>query len=1029
MRGPHDKPHDGKSLAGGSPDAIARPSADSSLLEQLAEFSQSAGEYASALDYYEQVLRIAERARESSGVLSTILLRMASCRSQTGDYAGAVEILDRAVANLPPDADETEFCRILNEKAFAHIRLGDYAKADECTRRIMDRLLIPDSAAQLARAQNSSGIVAMWRGDWEQANRLFEAALAGFRVLENREGVAQCLNNLGLMEKNRGNNEVALRHLRESLRIAEEVGSTYYVGAHLNNIGLLEFKLGAWEDARSSWERAMRLLEGIGNKWEVGTILLNLGNYYRHKRDWEEADVLYRRAQTIVDDLGEAREKILVKEFRGDLSLASESYAEAREFYLAGLAEAAILAPEGDVVLELMRRLADLESRTGHDAEAFQYLGKAFGVSDHLREQSERGVLHRIRARLEGKAGETAAALESYRESVSLLERFGTPFELAVTRLELATFCIENIIDLDDAERQLEMARRMFDSVGAEYEAGHAYLMTAKLEMAGDHPSPNARVHLETAIDLLERVGNDEDRSALREVNGEIDRLLEETSLSPRNELAALNEAVGRLHAAPEGIERVRTMERILEDRMGADRAALFLVAKGNRGFDLASGGSLKGSEAAEVLAAVQALVRGRPLGPKPFVSTAPARDPRFAALASAPRFARLGSLLFMPLFSEEELLGGLYVDRQVEAGFFRQPEIDFFVAFATAATMAVQEMRLESIRSENLRLRRELSSRNGFHGIITQNRRMLEILDLVERLRDSSTTVLLQGETGTGKELLAGALHAASNRSEKPLVTINCAAISKDVLESELFGHVRGAFTDAKTDKIGLFEKADGGTIFLDEIDKTTREFQERLLRVVDQGEVKPVGSNQVRKIDVRIVCASNRPLKEEVEEGRFLKDLYYRLRVIAIDIPPLRERKEDVPLLVDHFVRSFSEKSSKKILGVTHEAMSQLIAHSWPGNVRDLRHEIERAVTMSDDGAQLRADHLSADVKPSRSVPALLLGGTESLQDFIENIEKDAVVGALKKTAGNRSHAAKLLGISRRGLLNKITRYSIDL
>ncbi|HET9886192.1 MAG TPA: sigma 54-interacting transcriptional regulator, partial [bacterium] len=232
-----------------------------------------------------------------------------------------------------------------------------------------------------------------------------------------------------------------------------------------------------------------------------------------------------------------------------------------------------------------------------------------------------------------------------------------------------------------------------------------------------------------------------------------------------------------------------------------------------------------------------------------------------------------------------------------------------------------------------------------------------------------------------------------------------------------------------AKADKIGLFEKADGGTIFLDEIDKTSTQFQEKLLRAVDQGEIKPVGSNQVRRIDVRIVCASNRPLREEVEAGRFLKDLYYRLRVIGIDIPPLRERKEDVPLLVDHFLQDFSQKMAKKIAGFSHEALSALIAHSWPGNVRDLEHEVERAVAIADEGAVIRPDQLSPEIRQTRNAPTLLLGGEQGLQEFIEGIERDLVVNALKKTGGNRSHAAKLLGISRRGLLNKIARYTINL
>lgn len=1028
MRKPHDKPHDGKGTSGAPPDSGTLASPDLSLLEQLAEFSQSAGEFGSALDYYEQVLRIAQKARESSGMLSHILLRMASCRSQVGDYAGALEILDRALANIPEDAPALERCKVLNEKAFALIRLGDYAKADACVRSIAEQLLQPEAAAQMARAQNSSGVIAMWRGDWVLAHQAFESALVGFRSIGDRDGIAQCLNNLGLMEKNRGNNDTALRHLREALQIAEEVGDTYYVGVRLNNIGLLEMKLGAWEEARLSWERAMRLLEGIGNKWEVGTIHLNLGNYYRLKREWEKAESHYLRAESIAREMGEAREKVLVEEFRGDLAFASENYAEARALYLQGLEHGLSLAPEGDVVLELLRRLTDLESRTGNLVEARQYLDRGFALSDHLQEEVERGVLLRIRARLEGLEGEIASALDSYRESIRIQERVGSPFELATTRLEFAAFCIENIIDLEDAEQQLEVARLTFERVGAEYEAGHAYLMTAKLDMVSEHPSPNARMHLETAIDFLERVGNDEDRSAIREVNGEIDRLLEESSLSTRNELAALNESLARVRASSDATQRVGVIEQVLEERMGADRAALFLVSEGGERFELADGSSLKAAEVREVLEYVTAIRGDRAMSPRVFVSTAPSRDPRFEGSVRS-GLARLGSILFMPLFSDDELIGGLYVDRRVEAGFFKQPEIDFFFAFASAAGMAVQETRIEAIRLENQRLRRELSTRSGFHGIYTQNRRMLEIVDLIERLRESKSTVLIQGETGTGKELVARALHAVSSRGGSPLVAINCAAISRDVLESELFGHVRGAFTDAKSDKVGIFEKANGGTIFLDEIDKTTREFQERLLRVVDQGEIKPVGSNDVRRIDVRILCASNRSLREEVEANRFSADLYYRLRVISIELPPLRDRKEDIPILVDRFLKVFSEKTGKFVSSISPEAQILVMAHSWPGNIRDLRHEVERAVTMVDNGEVLRPEHLSAELRGSAKPTTPILGGKESLQEMVGGMEREMVVTALQKTSGNRSQAARLLGISRRGLLNKIARYAIDL
>ncbi|HMB71520.1 MAG TPA: sigma-54 dependent transcriptional regulator, partial [bacterium] len=294
-------------------------------------------------------------------------------------------------------------------------------------------------------------------------------------------------------------------------------------------------------------------------------------------------------------------------------------------------------------------------------------------------------------------------------------------------------------------------------------------------------------------------------------------------------------------------------------------------------------------------------------------------------------------------------------------------------------------------------------------------------------RLRDSRATILIQGETGTGKELLARAAHTVSTRSGLPLVTVNCAALSRDVLESELFGHVKGAFTDAKTDKVGLFEEADGSAIFLDEIDKTSTAFQERLLRVVDQGEIKPVGSSGAKQVDVRILCATNRPLKQLVEEGLFLKDLYYRLRVISIDLPPLRDRKEDVPLLVDHFHQEFARSLDRESRGFSHEAMNTMVAHSWPGNVRDLRHEVERAVAMSREGSRIEAKDLSPELQ--EAVPTKPgLRPNQSLQDYVEEIERELVTRALRKTEGNRSRAAKLLGISRRGLLNKIGRYAID-
>jgi DNA-binding NtrC family response regulator len=285
---------------------------------------------------------------------------------------------------------------------------------------------------------------------------------------------------------------------------------------------------------------------------------------------------------------------------------------------------------------------------------------------------------------------------------------------------------------------------------------------------------------------------------------------------------------------------------------------------------------------------------------------------------------------------------------------------------------------------------------------------------------------VLIEGETGTGKEILARAIHTTGDRAGRPFVTIDCSALSNEILESELFGHVKGAFTDAKTSKQGLFETADGGTVFLDEIDKTSRKFQERLLQVVDKREFKPVGSTVSRKVDFRLICATNRDLAREVEDGRFLEDLYYRLKVIALRLPPLRERRDDIPLLAEHFLEMYSSRLGKSVIGFSAAAMDLLVSYTWPGNVRQIEHEIERAVTFASEGELITPDLFSEDLTKWGTIVAT--DGKKPLMDAVEQVEKQMIREAIRRCGGNKTRAAKSLGISRRGLLNKLQRYHIE-
>jgi Nif-specific regulatory protein len=288
---------------------------------------------------------------------------------------------------------------------------------------------------------------------------------------------------------------------------------------------------------------------------------------------------------------------------------------------------------------------------------------------------------------------------------------------------------------------------------------------------------------------------------------------------------------------------------------------------------------------------------------------------------------------------------------------------------------------------------------------------------------------VLIQGETGTGKELIAKVIHYNGPLKDKPFVAENCGALSENLLESELFGHVKGAFTGAVADKKGLFELANGGTIFLDEIGEMPATMQVKLLRVLEERQLRPVGGSQYRKVDVRLIASTNRVLEEEVKKGSFREDLFYRVNVFPITLPPLRERRGDIPLLADHFLKKHAKKLNRPAARLTPPALDLLSQYNWPGNVRELENEIERALTLAGRKGEIRAEYLSERITASSEKRLSNQETDGTLQEVTERIEQKMVLEALHKSNGNRSQAARILGLTRQGLLNKITRYNIKL
>ncbi len=343
--------------------------------------------------------------------------------------------------------------------------------------------------------------------------------------------------------------------------------------------------------------------------------------------------------------------------------------------------------------------------------------------------------------------------------------------------------------------------------------------------------------------------------------------------------------------------------------------------------------------------------------------------------------------------------------------------------------------LEIRNLRRENKNLKKELKNKYGFKNIIGSSPAMKEVFSLIEKVADTDSTVLITGESGTGKELIAHAIHYASDRKDKPFIPVNCAAIPEELLESELFGHEKGAFTHAIKTRIGRFELANKGTIFLDEIGEMSPSLQVKLLRVLQERKFERVGGVKTISVDIRVVAATNKDLETEVKEGKFREDLFYRLNVIPIHIPPLRERPSDIPLLVDYFLRKYSKDKGRKIEGVSEDAMKILMKYDWPGNVRELENIIERLVILS-NGKTIKKEDLPIQIieKVGAQISTTLPTGEMeipeeglSLSEAVSNLEKTLILKALERTGGIKNRAAKLLKMNRTTLIEKMKKLGL--
>ncbi|RME84771.1 MAG: diguanylate cyclase [Planctomycetota bacterium] len=408
--------------------------------------------------------------------------------------------------------------------------------------------------------------------------------------------------------------------------------------------------------------------------------------------------------------------------------------------------------------------------------------------------------------------------------------------------------------------------------------------------------------------------------------------------------------------------------------------------------------------------------------------------DPDFSQYKSVVDL-KLKSILCVPIKYKKKTIGVIYLDNMQGAEKFSQSDLDWVTQFAEKIATPVlhswnTKRKQEELEEKAKRLEKSidaLAEKYSYHNIIGKSPAMEKVYQLLDKISETSHPVYIHGESGTGKELIAKAIHYNGPRKSRPFVAENCAAISESLLEAELFGYVKGAFTGADRDKKGLFEIADGGTLFLDEVGDMTIGMQKKLLRVLQEGELRRVGGKNIIPVDVRIICASNKNLKELVEKGEFREDLYYRLNVITINLPPLRDRKEDIPLLVDHFLKKIAKDEGVEPKTIHPKALELLVKYDWPGNIRELQNEISRAMVLAGDKSNITVDDLSEKIKRG---PKMLLStsyGQRTLKEILEECEREAIAQTLELTNWNKAKTARILEVSRTTLDKKIQVYNL--
>ncbi len=1006
--------------------------------EQLAELNLRFENFSDAIGAFERALASAKAGGEPPAKIASLCKRLGECYIGKSEMRKALAFLEEARSILTQESlannreARIESALVNARTAKALYDLGRYEDSKRYGLAAYEVLRSTSLNTEIGRVELTIGGAWFRVGDMERAKDYCRRALASFEREREEEDLANAYNNLGLICKSACQWEEATKYLEKARLLAEKLGHNYGVASRCLNLGVVKVKLAEWELAGYYLDQALRRFSEIGNQAGIAKARIALGQLHLKRREWEPSRAHLEEGLSIANECSLGREAVLAREFLGELALELGRYDDAADALRAALKESEALGSPADLEGEVARRLAEVSLAMGRGRDALHLARKSMKACARGGDRYEELAARRAHGMALASLGRTGEGTVEIQNVLSNLRRLGERYQLARTCVSLASCLSASPTSGGGGETDpmvlglLREASEIFAALGLRGLQAEVQLEMARAEQA-DGATDRALDAIDRGLAFVD--GTDEPvlSEKLEKFRGELERVFAPDSELLSSEMRTFLE-VDRLTRTGAGDKEILTsVLRRLVSRSGCDKGFVSICPDGSRG-TVASAVGMDRSEAKRILSVLCSKEEGAVDRAAPLIVTSVERDSRLREASGA--LEGISCLVFMPFSLPWESRSAIFVARNSDnpLGSFNQADLNKLAVHMNFAAMALFGVERSELVKENVKLKGELESKFAQDGIVTRNREMLEILELVRKIGDTNATVLVEGETGTGKGLVARAIHMASSRSSQPFFQINCAALPEPLLESELFGHVQGAFTGAVSDKRGMFEEASGGTVFLDEVDKTSASVQSKLLHVLDRQELRPVGANKWRRVDVRVICATNVDLRRKISDGTFLDDLYYRMNDIDIKVPPLRNRKDDIPVLASHFVQMFSEEFGKKVGGISAQAMEQLLGHEWRGNVRELEKTIKRMIMLAEEGQTLEIDLLSPEMRQGGAPQGPLNGAGRKLKEEVAKTERRTIAQALEACGWNKSEVARQLGISYPCLLKKIRVLGID-